>query len=347
MGFPVPAVFFMLMTVSSFFSCYRDWFLWGMVLAVALAWLFPGPGAPGGWMQPHLLTKGGVALVFFLHGLSLSLESIRQGAMQWKLHAVIQGMTFALFPLIGLGLLSAPLPGLGPELKIGFFFLCALPSTVSSSVAMTALARGNVPVAVFNATLSSLIGIVLTPLWLRLAAESMSSNGAMMPFGEVLVDLVCWLLLPLVLGQLLRPVLGAWALRHKAIVGKVDRVMILLLVYTSFCDSVRRGVWDLFGIGTMVSVAVLCLLLFCTVFAFAAGACRVLGIERQDRSAVIFCGSKKSLAQGVPMAQLIFAGNPALGVILVPMMLYHPLQLVIGGVLASRWGSRSTTGEAI
>ena len=183
-----------------------DWFLIGMVIAVGLAYLFPDPGAEGGFLHPEILTKAGVALIFFLNGLSLSFESLKAGTLRWPVHLVVQAGTFLLFPLL--------VPGFSPELRLGFFYLCALPSTVSSSVAMTAAARGSVPVAVFNASISSLLGVVLTPLWVSFALRS--GSHAALPFGKVILDLVEWLVLPLVIGQLCRPKLGDWAARNKA-----------------------------------------------------------------------------------------------------------------------------------
>lgn len=310
-----------------------DGFMLGMVTAMALAAVFPAPGAHGGWMHPELLTKLGVALIFFLHGVLLSLPAMKAGALNWRLHIVVQGSTFLLFPLMGwLGLRLAG--GLIPaDMQLGFFFLCALPSTVSSSVAMTAAARGNVAAAVFNATLSSLLGILLTPLWMTLIPHAAAS----IPLGPVVLDLMTWLLLPLLLGQLVRPWLGAWALRHKKRVSTLDRAIILLLVYTSFCDSMQLGVWKQEGIAVILAVVMGALLMFALVLGFTTGLCRLLRFNAADRAAAVFCGSKKSLAQGVPIAQLMFAGNPALGLILLPIMVYHPLQLFLCGMLASRW----------
>jgi sodium/bile acid cotransporter 7 len=312
-----------------------DWFLTGMVLATALAWLFPGPGASGGWLHPELLTKAGVALIFFLHGLALSFASLRAGALNWRLHVLVQACTFLLFPVLGLGLMAALRDTVAPELVLGVFFLCALPSTVSSSIAMTAAARGNVAGAVFNATLSSLIGIVATPLWI---AWVMQTSGAARPIGPVVVDLLRWLVLPLAVGQALRPWLGAWAARHKPKIGVVDRLTILLLVYTSFCDSFKEGVWSRHGAGDVFVVSAVCAVLFALVLWLTARAARLWGFAREDRIAAIFCGSKKTLASGVPMAKVIFGAHPGLGLILLPIMIYHPLQLIVCGVLAQRWG---------
>jgi sodium/bile acid cotransporter 7 len=182
-----------------------DWFLLGMIAATALAWAWPAPGAAGGWLHPGLVTKGGVALIFFLHGVLLSFGAMRAGALNWRLHAVVQGCTFLFFPLLGLALYAGLGDRVSPELKIGLVFLCALPSTVSSSVAMTATARGNVAGAVFNATLSSLLGVFLTPLWIALVLQT---SGQTQPLGPVILDLLRWLVLPLAVGQALHPWLG-------------------------------------------------------------------------------------------------------------------------------------------
>jgi sodium/bile acid cotransporter 7 len=286
-------------------------------------------------LQPELLTKAGVALIFFLHGLTLSFAALRLGAMNWRLHALIQGCTFILFPLIGLGLHAVLAGRAAPELILGIFFLCALPSTVSSSIAMTAAARGNVAGAVFNATLSSLIGIVATPLWVALV---MKTTGETRPLLPVILDLVKWLVLPLALGQALRPWIGAWAMRHRPRIALVDRLTILLLVYTSFCDSFQQGVWSRNGLGQLLGVLALSAALFATVLGVTSWLARALGFSREDRIAAIFCGSKKTLASGVPMAKLMFGAHPAMGVILLPIMVYHQLQLIVGGLLAQRWG---------
>jgi sodium/bile acid cotransporter 7 len=315
-----------------------DWFLLGMVAVTVLAWAFPEPGAAGGWMHPELLTKAGVALLFFLHGVMLAFAALRAGALNWRLHLFVQACTFGVFPLLGFAFNALFKDYIATEQQLGFFYLCALPSTVSSSIAMTAAARGNVAGAVFNATLSSLIGVVATPLWV---ATVMKTTGQTQPLGPVILDLLCWLVLPLALGQLCRPLLGEWLGRHKAGVHFTDRATILLLVYTSMCDSFQKGVWSLLGPGPLVLVGVMCALLFALVMALTAWVADALGFSREDKVAAIFCGSKKTLASGVPMAKLIFGAHPAIGLILLPIMIYHPLQLVVCGVLAQRWGRKA------
>lgn len=309
-----------------------DWFLPGMAAAVALAWLVPGPGAKGGSLHPEVLNKLGVALIFFLHGLTLSLAALLAGTRKWRLHLLVQGSTFLLFPVLGLVVLALVGSRVDANLRTGLFFLCALPSTVSSSVALTAAARGNVAAAVFNATASSVLGVVLTPLWLSVV---LGASGQALPLGSVVLDLLLWLVLPLLVGQAARPWLGGLATRHKPRINVVDRLTILLLVYTSFCDSVVAGVWQSGGAALSVSFVV-CVVLLALALALTWLCGRLLGFERPDRIAALFCGSKKTLASGVPMARLIFGAHPHLAIILLPIMIYHPLQLVVGGWLASR-----------
>jgi solute carrier family 10 (sodium/bile acid cotransporter), member 7 len=314
-----------------------DWFLIGMILAVTLAILFPGPGAEGGFLHPDLLTKLGVALIFFLHGLLLSFAALKAGTLRWPVHLLVQTSTFLLFPILGFAVIWVSGNSVPADLKLGFFYLCALPSTVSSSVAMTAAARGNVPVAVFNATLSGLIGVFLTPFWI-----SLMLNGAGHPIslGKVVLDLVIWLILPLIIGQSARPVFGEWASRNKKFVNKIDRITILVLVYTSFCDSMRTGVWTSHGIFPIVISFTGASALFAFVMLLMFWISTRLGFSTEDWIAAVFCGSKKSLASGVPMAQLIFGPQSDLSMILLPIMIYHPLQLIVCGALAGRWARR-------
>ena len=320
-----------------------DWFLTGMVLAILLAALLPAPGAQGGILHPELLTKAGVALVFFLNGAGLSFKAMRDGIMRWRLHLLIQGATFLLFPLIGGLFLALTWRWISPDLRVGLFYLCAMPSTVSSSVAMTSAAKGNVPVAVFNATISSLIGIILTPIWMSLLLKT---SGQHLDILHTFIDLCTWLVLPLVVGQLLRPLIGAWMHRHKKLTQVADRGTILLLVYTSFCDSFAKHIWSDNDPMTLVLVVAATLGLFFLVLNLLWQICDRFGIAPQFRSAVVFCGTKKSLATGIPMAYLLFAGQPGLGLILLPIMVYHPLQLLICTPLANRWAKEADEQNA-
>jgi len=194
-----------------------------------------------------------------------------------------------------------------------------------------------VPAAVFNATLSSVLGVLLTPLWVGLV---LGGSSASLPLGGVVLDLVTWLLLPLALGQLCRPFWGAWASRHKAAINKLDRCTILLLVYTSFCDSVQSGVWLGSGVRVLLVALVFSASLLGLLLVVSNALAQRLGLSHEDRIVLIFCGSKKTLASGVPMARLMFGAQPGLSLILLPIMLYHPLQLVVCGWLARRFATR-------
>lgn len=316
---------------------HKEWFLVGMFGAVVLATLLPDLGRSGGVLHGDVLTDIGIAIVFFLHGLGLSFASLRQGIMNWRIHAVVQSMTFAVFPLVWF--IADALVGqwLPRDLALGFCYLCALPSTISSSVAMTGLARGNVPAAIFNATLSSVLGIVLTPLLVTLFTHV---DGQGLPFLATVLSIAKLLLLPLVLGQLMRPLLHAWHQRHKKLTTLLDRWVILMLVYSAFCDSVASGLWRNNGIGTLLTAMLGAALVLALVLVLTTWLSRRFGFKVEDEITTVFCGSKKTLASGVPMAKLLFGANPAIGLIVLPIMFYHQIQLFVCSLLANRYALR-------
>ena len=313
-----------------------DWFLPAMAGAVVLAALAPAVGATGGPLHVETVTKVGVMIAFFVYGLTLSFAALTGGAMNWRLHLAVQMGTFLIFPIAGFGLVKVAALWMSADLRFGFIYLCALPSTISSSVALTAVARGNVPGAVFNATLSSLLGVVLTPLWLYVLAGVAGAQGDL---GSSIFDIARMLVLPMALGQLCRPVLGAWAARHRAKLQLTDRCLILFLIYSSFCDSFAHKIWAGHSLTLLVGITVGSGVLFAVLVFAMVGVARLLGFDHGDRVALIFCGSKKSLAQGVIMAKVLLAAHPAAGLVLLPLMIYHALQLVVGGILAPRWAS--------
>ena len=313
-----------------------DWFLPAMAAVVALAALAPGVGATGGPLHAETVTKAGVMIAFFVYGLTLSFAALKGGALNWRLHLAVQAGTFLLFPLAGLALVKLGAPWLSADLRFGFIYLCALPSTISSSVALTGVARGNVPGAVFNATLSSLLGVVLTPLWLYALAGVAGTGGDL---GAAIFDIARMLVLPMVVGQLCRPALAEWAARHRVALQLTDRLLILFLIYASFCDSFEQRIWAGRGVALLVGVTAASGVLFAVALFAMAGAARALGFGHGDRMALIFCGSKKSLAQGVTMGKVLLAAHPAAGLVLLPLIIYHALQLIVGGVLAPRWAN--------
>jgi sodium/bile acid cotransporter 7 len=288
-------------------------------------------------MRGDRVADVGIFAVFLLHGLGLSTSALRAGLARWRVHVLVQAFTFGVFPLIGLALRAVAGGWLPPFLLLGFLYLCALPSTISSSVAMTSAARGNVPAAIFNATLSSLLGIVATPLLMDLLA---GTGAQTLPLAEAMLNVAKLLLLPFAVGQLLRPALGAWFARYRRYTNVLDRVVVLLLVYVSFCESVRSGLWEEYGVETLAITLAGAAVLLAIVLALTRRAAVWLGLEVEDEIAAVFCGSKKTLASGVPMAKLIFGAHPGLGLIVLPIMFYHQLQLFVCSLLAARYARR-------
>lgn len=316
-----------------------DYFLIGLVLMVALALIWPTPGVSGGPLHFEYITTYGVSVVFFLYGLMLSPEKMKAGILHWRLHICVQLATFVLFPAIIL-IARALMPHLfSDDVWLGFFYVAALPSTVSSSVAMTNIARGNVPAAVFNASLSSLLGVFVTPL---LMSWYMQRNGIDMPLLPVIFKVVMLVLVPIIVGQVARRWMGDWAQRNAFWVKLADRSTILAIVYNSFCDSVDAGVWSANELSMVLEVAVAAVALFVIVYVIMNGVCAVMGFDIRDRIACQFCGSKKSLATGVPLAPVMFGHSAAIGLIVTPIMVFHFLQLVIVSVLAARFAKRTS-----
>lgn len=308
-----------------------DNFTLALLGTVLLASFLPmhGPAA----MVLDDVTDVAIAALFFLHGARLPRESIMAGLLHWRLHLTILACTFVLFPLFGLAF--KPLDGwlLTPELYIGVLFLCALPSTVQSSIAFTSLARGNVPAAVVSASLSSILGVFLTPLLLALLA---GTAGGMHNPGQAILSIMLQLLVPFVAGHLLRPWIARWVERQRALLRYTDQATILLVVYSAFGEAVNEGLWSKTPLLSLLTVAVVAALLLGIAIPTIAFLSRRLGFNREDRITILLCGSKKSLATGVPMAKILFAGG-SLGAIVLPIMIYHQIQLIVCAVIAQRY----------
>jgi len=273
----------------------------------------------------------GIVLLFFLHGAKLSRDAIWAGLRNWKLHLAVLAITFVAFPLFGLGLTALPFVT-GP-LAAGLLFLTLLPSTVQSSIAFTAIARGNVAAAVCSASFSNLLGILVTPALVALLMNTSGSGGISI---ESIEAIVLQLLVPFVTGHLLRPWIGAWVTRRKAMLTIVDRGSILLVVYSAFGAAVVEGLWTKLSLGDLILIGLLCAALLAFVLGLTFAVARLMKLPREDAIVLQFCGSKKSLASGVPMAGVLFP--PAqVGVILLPVMLFHQLQLIACAVIARRY----------
>ncbi len=315
-------------------------FLLALVGAVLVAFLLPEPGARGGVLHADLVNNFGIALILFLQGLSLAYEKIKSGAGNWRLHTVIQAFTFVVFPVVGILFhFGVPLlwPGEPAAIRDGFLYLCVLPSTVSTSVVLTAVARGNTPGALFNAALSNILGVFLTPVLVQLL---MHTTGQTASFGPLLLKILLLTLLPFFFGMGLRRYVKPWVEAHKAWVARLSNSVIVFIVYSAFCDSVVEKVWQRHGLGTTALVLLFATLLFAGMSGLVGLVCRWLRFSREDSIAVYFCSVKKTLAMGVPLAMLIFGNRSDLPLILLPIMFYHPLQLLVNGMLANRWAKQ-------
>ena len=310
---------------------FPDNFTLAMIATVIAASLFPCHGQ--GAVVFNNITHVAVSLLFFLHGAKLSREAVIAGVTHWRLHLLVLLCTFALFPLLGLLLKPVLTPLVTPDLYLGILFLCMLPSTVQSSIAFTAAARGNVPAAICSASASNLFGIFITPVLVGLLTSAQMSGGSPL---ESAMQIALQLLLPFIAGQVARRWIGAWVEQHKSLTRMVDQGSILLVVYTAFSEAVGEGLWHQVSWGTLAGLMAINALLLGLVMGISAQAARRFGFNREDRIAIVFCGSKKSLASGVPMAKVLFAGG-ALGAVVLPLMLFHQIQLMVCAVLAQRY----------
>ena len=317
-----------------------DRFIVALLAAICLASFVPISGTVAVYYD--YFTNAAIALLFFLHGAKLSRDAIYAGATNWRLHVCVLLTTFALFPLIGLA--SQPLLGgwLTPELLAGVLFLCLLPSTVQSSIAFTSVARGNIPGAVCSASLSNVLGVFITPLLagLLISSQSISGGGSL----NAVVDILLKILLPFVVGQIARRWVGGWISAHPKLVKFVDQGSIVLVVYGAFSASVVEGLWQRMPLSALAVLAVVCVVLLGVVM----GLTFIVGrrfFSREDEIVLLFCGSKKSLASGIPMAKVLFAGS-ALGSAVLPLMLFHQLQLIVCALIAARYGRAADAADA-
>ncbi len=317
-----------------------DTFLLAMAATVALAALFPARGAFAEAMS--VVAKVVIALLFWLYGARLSPRQAWQGVKRWQLHLLVLATTFVVFPVLGLAARGLAPWLLNFDLYNGLLFLCLVPSTVQSSIAFTSIARGNVSAALVSASLSNIVGIALTPLLVVLLMNT--SGGARMDATAVR-DVVLQLLLPFALGQLMRPWIADWIHRHAVVTKVVDRGSILVVVYTAFSMGMVEHIWRSVNAWQLLAVAVVNSVLLAVVLIFTWLTGRLVGLDRGDSIVLLFCGSKKSLASGLPMA-LVFFPPATVGVIMLPLMIFHQIQLVVCSVIASRLSRDELPAEA-
>jgi len=318
--------------IQRLFSVFEP-FILSLLATVAIATILPARGAFATFAG--YLADAGIVLLFFLHGAKLSRDAIWTGLRNWPLHLAVLASTFLLFPLLGLGMIR--LPGIDPSLAMGILFLTLLPSTVQSSIAFTAIARGNVAAAICSASFSNLLGILVTPALVALLMKVEGGAGVSLASIE---GILLQLLAPFVAGHLLRPWIGGFVSRHKSLLTLVDRGSILLVVYTAFGAAVVEGLWTRVSPGDLGRLFLLCLLLLGLILAATYLIARVMRLSPGDAIVLQFCGSKKSLASGVPMAGVLFPAAQV-GVILLPVMLFHQIQLIACAMLARHYGEQA------
>ncbi len=310
-----------------------DPYIVAIMAMVALAAVLPARGT--GKDVLDVVVHAAIAILFFIYGAKISPQAIWAGITHWRLQGLVFATTFVVFPMIGLGIVALTRGYLDGGLVTGLLFLCLLPSTVQSSIAFTSVARGNVPAAICCASVSNLAGVVITPV---LATIFLSAQSAGMSLDSVR-DIALQILLPFVLGQCARPLVGEWFTRQKTLTMLVDRGSILLVVYSAFSAGMVAGIWSQVTPLNLALVMLLNLAILAAVLVFTTLVSRLLRFSVEDEIAIVFCGSKKSMASGLPMANIIFPAA-TVGLVVLPLMLFHQMQLMVCAALARRYSRR-------
>ncbi|MCL6258176.1 bile acid:sodium symporter [Aquiflexum sp. TKW24L] len=309
-------------------------FFFLLVGMIVLASTFPDWGSDAILKPLKTITGIGISFIFFFYGVKLSPEKLKQGLSNWKLHLLIQSTTFLIFPLVVLLLYAV----LGEETNlfwIGTFYLAALPSTVSSSVVMVSIAGGNLPAAIFNASISSMVGIFITPLWMDLMLPETAVD---FDLTDTIIKLSFQVLVPVILGLLVHKYLVKFANKYQTVLKNIDQGIILLIIFTAFAESFAANMFDGHSIGELVLLGVLMLAFFLLMMGLMYLISKALKFSREDMVTVLFCGSKKSMIQGAVMGRVMFPDPVVFGVMLLPLMIYHAQQLMVGSAIAQKMG---------
>ncbi len=311
-----------------------------LIGTVALATLLPAAGAVASFFEGF--TTFAIGLLFFLHGAKLSRDAIKAGITHWRLHVLVFACTFVLFPLLGVALRPLLLPLVTTQLYTGILFLCVLPATVQSAIAFTSMARGNIPAAVCSASASTMLGVFVTPVLVSLIV--LPHAAASNPLDSI-VRILLQLMLPFAVGHLARPWIAGFLHRRKQLLGIVDRGSILLVVYTAFSAAVIEGLWRQVPLLALAGLLVVCAVLLGAALFLTGWMARRFGFDKADEITIVFCGSKKSLASGIPMAKVLFPAH-LVGATVLPLMLFHQMQLMVCAVLAARYARRADDAPA-
>ncbi|WP_182348357.1 bile acid:sodium symporter family protein [Tomitella gaofuii] len=312
-----------------------DGFVAAIFGMVVLASLLPASGA--GAEVLDWAVKIAIGLLFLLYGARLSPREALEGFTHWRLHLTVLAVTFVLFPLMGLAMRPLAPQVISEDLYMGLLFLCLVPSTVQSSIAFTSIAKGNVAGSIVSASFSNILGVFLTPALVLWLMETTGSGGIQ---ADAIVEIILQLLVPFIAGQLLRPWLVGFLQRYSAPIKIVDRGSILLVVYAAFSEGMNAHIWSSTSAAQIFIVIGLSCAMLTLVLGVTAFAGRAMGFSWPDQIVIIFCGSKKSLASGLPMATVLFSGG-TVGLIVLPLMIFHQIQLVVCAMLAPKFGEKS------
>lgn len=313
-----------------------DNFVLAIIVIVIIAYFFPHWGSKNSNIPLDEIGSIGVSIIFFFYGLKLSPDKIKSGLKNWKLHLLVQSSTFLLFPLIVLLFYPLVHTEEAEVMWLSFLFLAALPSTVSSSVVMVSIVKGNIPAAIFNSSISGLIGIAVTPLWMGLFLNHSSPDFSL---GAIYMKLLLEILLPVCIGILLQHYLGKYTQQFGRQLSLFDKSIILLIIYKSFAESFEEGVFTSVGIADFIFIVVSVLTLFFLVYAITGLISKNMGFNREDRITAQFCGTKKSLVHGTVFSKVLFPATFPVGIVLLPLMLFHALQIFIISIIATRKGN--------
>ncbi|MWP62322.1 bile acid:sodium symporter family protein [Gilliamella sp. Pas-s25] len=312
-----------------------DPFLLTLICVVITASFFPCEGQTKVFFEN--LTTFAIGLLFFMHGAKLSFQAIVIGIKNWRLHLVIFMTTFVIFPILGVMMQVLVPTFLSQNLYLGFVYLCVLPATVQSAIAFTSIAKGNVAAAICSASASTLLGVFISPVLVSLLMHTQASNS--MNMLDAITSIMLKLMLPFVLGHLSRRFIGKWVDKYKSAISKTDRFSILLVVYVAFSDAVANGIWSQISLLSLLAIIFYSIVLLTIVLFITTYGARLLGFNKEDEITIVFCGSKKSLASGIPMASIIFPMS-IIGIMILPLMIFHQVQLMICAILAAHYAKR-------
>ena len=316
-----------------------DKFVVSIIIVILIAYIFPQWGTQDSKIPINTISSIGISLIFFFYGLKLSPDKLKEGLKNWKLHILVQLSTFLIFPLLVL-LLHPFIQNKEQEtIWLGFFFLAALPSTVSSSVVMVSMAKGNIPAAIFNASISGIIGIAITPLWMGLFVNEIHSD---FDFTDIYIKLILQIIVPVVIGLFLQRFLGAFVQKHNSKLTLFDKSIILLIIYKSFAASFEGNIFNAVSYLDLSIILVSVMLLFSTAFYLTGFLSKKINLNKEDQITAQFCGTKKSLVHGTVFSKILFGNMATIGIILLPLMLFHAIQILIISIVATKKAAKKS-----